>query len=72
MHRKNANDRHFVDIWNHEELSFVDSAVPVTIAPFNRSFLGTNNEGSVSAIAAFHPSLKISLQADQKYACYKV
>lgn len=46
---------HYVDLWNHEEVSFENRSrqkfARVDIEPFDRKYLGTNNEGSAGVIA---------------------
>ena len=46
---------HFVDLWNHRLLepagSEGASLIEVETAPFHQKYLGTNNEGAVTAIA---------------------
>ena len=62
-------DRHWVDIFNHAELLPVERNgkyyVPVKTAAFDKSDLGTNNEGSVCAIAELPNSLKVQLKGDE-------
>ena len=62
-------DKHYVDIFNHTELSPIERNgkyyIPVKTASFNKSDLGTNNEGSVDAIAAFPVVLNIKLNGDE-------
>ena len=59
---------HYVDLFHHEELevSVVGDKqyVPVKLDAFNSYDLGTNNEGSVSAIAAFPKHLSVTLSGD--------
>lgn len=46
---------HYVDLWNHEEISFENRGrqkfARVDLEPFDRKYPGTNNEGSVGVIA---------------------
>ena len=62
-------DRHFVDIFNHTELKLTEKSgkyyLPVKTAAFNKSDLGTNNEGAVCAIASFPNILKVKLNGDE-------
>lgn len=46
-------DRHIVDLWNHEEVKTEGGKVTVKMDAFHKSWLGTNNEGATSAIAVF-------------------
>ncbi len=60
--------RHFVDIWNHKELEPKQEnnkwLVEVETEAFNKSWLGSNNEGAVGCIAEFPELLKVSRQSD--------
>lgn len=60
---------HWVDLWNHEELETVDiegkAFVPVKTDAFNKSWLGTNNEGAVAAIAQLPDLLTIQRFGDR-------
>ena len=62
-------DGHFVDIFNHLELLPVEHNgkfyIPVKTAAFDKSDLGTNNEGAVCAIAALPNVLKVQLNDDE-------
>jgi len=62
-------DKHFVDIYNHIELSLVEKDgkyyVPVKTASFDKSDLGTNNEGAICAIAELPKILQVSLKDDE-------
>ncbi|MDR2057450.1 MAG: formylglycine-generating enzyme family protein [Dysgonamonadaceae bacterium] len=62
-------DRHFIDIFNHIELFPAERNgkyyIPVKTAAFDRSDLGTNNEGAVCAIAALPGILKTQLNGDE-------
>ena len=59
---------HYVDIFHHEELEIVEVGdkkyVPVKLDGFNSFDLGTNNEGSVSAIARLPKLLSVDLSGD--------
>jgi iron(II)-dependent oxidoreductase len=61
-------DYHFVSLWNHEEIEPVVSAqsvyIPVSINSFNKSDLGTRNEGSNECIARFPVMLNASRKGD--------
>lgn len=56
---------HYVDIYNYEEINLTEKPdgcyAPVTLPSFNGYDLGTNNEGSVGAIAKFPELLKVNL-----------
>jgi hypothetical protein len=58
---------HFVDIWNHKEIIPKEGDwgvyIPVTLDPFKKEFLGTNNEGAVGCIAKFPAYLEVYFQA---------
>ncbi|MCP1384506.1 formylglycine-generating enzyme family protein [Runella salmonicolor] len=59
---------HFVDIFNHQELTTVRQGgreyISVDTAPFDKACLGTNNEGAVGAIAQLPEYLSVSFQED--------
>jgi len=61
-------DYHFVDLWHHKELSPFEKEgnhfVEVEVEAFNKSFLGTNNEGEVDCIARLPKILNTSLTND--------
>ncbi|MCL5029283.1 MAG: formylglycine-generating enzyme family protein [Bacteroidetes bacterium] len=61
-------NRHFVDLWHHEEIKPVTingkSYLPVSVHAFNRSWLGTRNEGNVDCIASLPELLKVKLNDD--------
>lgn len=42
---------HFVDLWHHREISADNGWIRVEANAFNQSWLGTNNEGEVDALA---------------------
>jgi len=54
---RQADSMHYVDIWHHRLLEPVSQSgrtfLTATTDAFNRSYLGTNNEGAVDCIAAF-------------------
>lgn len=64
-----ADGFHWVDVWEHRELELTNSGnkyyVPVRTDAFHRSWLGTNNEGAVSAVIRFPKILSASLNIDQ-------
>lgn len=59
---------HFVDLWHHEEKSPKaikgQTFIEVNSDAFNRSWLGTNNEGEVGCIAQLPELLTVSLDND--------
>ncbi len=59
---------HIVDLWNHKELKPVmlsgRQLIPVTIEPFDRSWLNTRKEGSVGCIGIFPSLLNASVKGD--------
>lgn len=61
-------NNHFIDLFNHEELEINmigdKKIIPVKLDGFNSFDLGTNNEGSVSAIAKFPKLLSVKLSGD--------
>lgn len=61
--------RHFVDIFNHIELSPVHLNgkyyLPARTAAFDESNLGSNNEGAVCALAALPEALQVRLKGDR-------
>lgn len=62
---------HFVDLWNHEpiQLDTIDNKIfaVANVEAFSEKYLGTNNEGSVGAIAEFPNLLSVNfnLPADE-------
>ncbi|WP_242923149.1 formylglycine-generating enzyme family protein [Pontibacter liquoris] len=60
--------KHFVDLWHHKELQPVKKEgkyyVEAETDAFNKSYLGTNNEGEVDCIAEFPVLLKSALESD--------
>lgn len=60
---------HWVDVWEHREIAPVTvgnkTCIPVRTEAFHRSWLGTNNEGAVSAVIRFPEILKVKLTIDQ-------
>jgi iron(II)-dependent oxidoreductase len=59
---------HFVDIFNHRELTPIRQAgrqyISVDTQPFDKAFLGTNNEGAVGAIAQLSEHLSFDFQGN--------
>jgi iron(II)-dependent oxidoreductase len=60
---------HFVDLWHHvektPELSDGKWVIEAETDAFNKSLLGTNNEGAVGCIVRFPEILKVSLSGDE-------
>ncbi|WP_430895703.1 MULTISPECIES: formylglycine-generating enzyme family protein [unclassified Paraflavitalea] len=60
---------HFVDLWHHELLKPSYKAgktfIPAKTTAFNASYLGTNNEGEVDAIAQLPQLIQSALRGDQ-------
>ena len=60
---------HYVDVWDHRELELIEIAgksyVPVRTDAFHRSWLGTNNEGAVSAVVRYPVRLSVELNIDR-------
>jgi formylglycine-generating enzyme required for sulfatase activity len=60
---------HHVDLWNHEELKLESQGgkeyAVVELESFNKKYLGTNNEGAVSAIALFPQLLNVKTEGDK-------
>ncbi|OFX55523.1 MAG: sulfatase-modifying factor protein [Bacteroidetes bacterium GWB2_41_8] len=65
---KPQSGKHFVDLWSHQEKEPKQEGgkfyVEVETDAFNKSWLGTNNEGAVSCIAQFPELLKVSRESD--------
>ena len=63
-----GDNQHMVDLWNHKELEPVEKDgklyAPIRTEAFHKSYLGTNNEGAVGAIAIFHSHLETKIKAD--------
>lgn len=59
---------HFVDLWHHKELTPINKDgkyyVEAEVNAFNKSYLGTNNEGEVDCIAELPILLNSSLNGD--------
>jgi len=66
---QSADDYHWVDVWKHEEIEPKringKAFIPVKTESFQKSLLGTNNEGAVSAIIGFPKLLSVELIIDQ-------
>lgn len=66
-----APGHHYVDLWNHEEadtknINGKEYAI-VELEPFNRRYLATNNEGSISALGRFMHKINVTTEGDQVY-----
>jgi formylglycine-generating enzyme required for sulfatase activity len=63
--------KHYVSIWNHEELIVTKSGgiswVPATISSFDKSWLGTRREGNVDCIALFENIIGVRKSNDTLY-----
>ena len=61
-------DVHYVDLWHHKELQPVKKGgkfyLEAEVSAFNKSDLGTNNEGQVDCIAELPVLLRSSLESD--------
>ena len=59
---------HFVDLWHHKELKPVQKDgkyyIEAETDAFNKSFLGTNNEGEIDCIAELPVLLNSTLESD--------
>ncbi len=56
---------HFVDVWKHKMVSpSKDGKISVEVDAFNKSDLGTNNEGQVSCVIRFPELIKWKLEGD--------
>jgi iron(II)-dependent oxidoreductase len=59
---------HFISLWNHEEIEPVvlsnSAYIPVDIDAFNKSYLGTRQEGSNECIARMPVLIKASRERD--------
>lgn len=59
---------HYVSLWNHEELNPELKKgmwqIPVTVSGFDKSFIGTRQEGSVDCIAEFKNHLQVVYRND--------
>ncbi|MDD4645099.1 MAG: formylglycine-generating enzyme family protein [Bacteroidales bacterium] len=62
-------NHHWVDVWEHREIKPETiggkTCIPVRTDAFHQSWLGTNNEGAVSAVVLFPSILKVNLNIDQ-------
>ncbi len=60
---------HFIDLWDHEELSRQKingkDQLIIRLGSFNKKYLGTNNEGAVTAIAMLPELLKVKAVGDK-------
>lgn len=62
---------HFVDLWEHENVStkkINDEVYALAeLESFNKKYLGTNNEGAVSVIAALPKLLTVTMEGDKVF-----
>jgi formylglycine-generating enzyme required for sulfatase activity len=62
---------HYVDLWNHENVSIKNingnDYVVADLESFNKKYLGTNNEGAVTAIAEFPNLLSVKMEGDKTF-----
>jgi len=67
---------HYVNLWDHENVTLKKrdgkDYVIVELESFNKKYLGTNNEGSVSAIAHFPILLSVKAEGDRMTVSAKV
>jgi len=60
---------HWVDVWEHREIKPVitggKSCIPIRTEAFHKDWLGTNNEGAISAVIRFPEILKADLSIDR-------
>ncbi|MGE5107243.1 MAG: formylglycine-generating enzyme family protein [Sphingobacteriales bacterium] len=60
---------HYVDLWNHEEVKLKNSSgknyAVAELESFNKKYLGTNNEGTVIAIAHLAQLLNVKMEGDK-------
>ena len=66
-----SKDRHYVSLWNHEELAPValngKTYLPVTVRTFDKAWLGTRLEGNIDCIAKFPNYLNIKFAGDSLF-----
>lgn len=62
---------HYIDLWNHETIQTQKvngvAYVPVQLESFDKKYLGTNNEGAVSAIAWLPELLQTKMEGDKLF-----
>lgn len=72
---KDASASRWIDVWKHEEVQLKKQGdktyAVVNIDGFDVRDLGTNNEGNVSGIARFRPTLHVQLGSDVLSAQYR-
>ena len=54
-----SEEFHYFDLWNYRKVSVHNKNINVSLAPFDPLDIGTNNESSITAIAAFRSYLNI-------------
>jgi iron(II)-dependent oxidoreductase len=66
---KEEKNAHFVDLFNHQEpqpiLQGGRKYISVDTQPFDKSYVGTNNESAVGCIAQFQELLNVQLNSDE-------
>jgi hypothetical protein len=64
----NNKNYHIVDLWNHTEIDTINRKgkilIPVTIDPFNRSYLDTRMEGNAGCVALLPVLLNVGFKGD--------
>ena len=64
-----TDGKHYVSIWNHEEINPVEingkKYLPAQVKSFNRSWLNTRREGNIDCIAEFPELIKLKLLIDR-------
>jgi gamma-glutamyl hercynylcysteine S-oxide synthase len=67
----NDTTSHWIDLWKHEEIKtmVIDDKryAIVNIDGFDTRYSGTNNEGDVSCVAQFRPTLDVKINGDKLY-----
>ncbi|MEP7267972.1 MAG: SUMF1/EgtB/PvdO family nonheme iron enzyme [Saprospiraceae bacterium] len=56
-----SSNSHWVDLWEHKELSVRTGHIIINLDPFSLNDVATNNEGSVSVIARFEKLIHYNL-----------
>lgn len=54
--------RHYLDVWHHERVTVQNGKLKVRVAPFDRRYIGTNNEGEVTCVVEFPKRLRCQLK----------
>lgn len=62
---------HFIDLWNHESIQTQQlkgiNYVPVQVDAFDKKYLGSNNEGAVTAVAQFPELIQTKMEGDKLF-----